>query len=167
VTEVERYLASVEARIRGTGARRLCAELRDHIDDAIAHQRAAGCDPDAAARIALERAGPPDELVDAWIAHTRLRRVRTRRRAGLVAFAAVTASALALVQHASGREPGGGAGIVTVPAATHCLSASTHPAGLSAFRRWAERPIAGPPRAVDDSGGSRRSGANPFRCERR
>ena len=39
MTEVERYLASVEARVHGAGASRLCAELRDHLDDAIAHLR--------------------------------------------------------------------------------------------------------------------------------
>jgi hypothetical protein len=101
VTDVERYLATVAAHARGAGVRRLRAELRDHIDDAVAHHVASGCAPAEAARIALERLGPADELLTAWTSQARVRRVRTRRRAALVAFAAVTASALALVQHAS------------------------------------------------------------------
>jgi hypothetical protein len=150
VTDVDRYLASVAAHVRGAGARRLGAELRDHLEDAIAHHVGTGCDPSEAARIALERLGPADELLAAWSSRARVRRVQARRRAALVAFAAVSASALALVQHASGREPTGGTRIVTQPVATapHCFPAGKRHAALSGH----------------DPGGGRRSGANPLRC---
>jgi hypothetical protein len=118
MTEVETYLASLAAQARGAGARRLRAELRDHLDDAIRHHVAAGCDPAEAALLALERLGPADELLAVWKGQANARRVQTRRRAGLVAFAAVTASALALVQHASGRQPSYPSPIVTVAPAT-------------------------------------------------
>jgi hypothetical protein len=122
VTEVETYLASVAGHARGAGAVRLALELRDHLDDAIAHQVACGCDPQDAARVALDRLGPAEEVLAAWTAHARARRARGRRRAALVAFAAVTASALALVQHASGRQPSPAGPAVT---RTHCRAAST------------------------------------------
>jgi poly-gamma-glutamate capsule biosynthesis protein CapA/YwtB (metallophosphatase superfamily) len=121
VTEVEAYLASVATQVRGAGAERLTVELRDHLDDAIAHQIAGGSDPADAVRVALERLGPADEVLAAWKARARARRAQDRRRAALVAFAAVTASALALVQHASGRQPTPAVPIVT-PA--HCVSPS-------------------------------------------
>jgi hypothetical protein len=127
VNEAEEYLASIAAQVRGTGARRLTAELRDHLDDAIAHHLARGCDAAEAARIAFERLGPADELLAAWQAQARARRAQGRRRAGLVAFAAVTASALALVQHASGRQSGPSA-----PAVTHARCAAAGHAAVGA-----------------------------------
>ncbi|MCW2965897.1 MAG: hypothetical protein JWO17_3149, partial [Actinomycetia bacterium] len=105
MTDIERYLVEVAAQVRGAGSRRLRAELRGHLDDAIAHHVASGRDATEAVQLALERLGPADELVAAWKAQASVRRVRARRRAALVAFAAVTASALALVQHASGHAP--------------------------------------------------------------
>jgi hypothetical protein len=105
VTDVERYLADVAAQVRGAGSRRLRAELRGHFDDAVAHHVASGRDAAEAAQFALARLGPADELAAAWRAQASMRRVRARRRAALVAFAAVTASALALVQHAWGHAP--------------------------------------------------------------
>jgi hypothetical protein len=175
VTDVERYLADVAAHVRGAGSRRLRAELRGHVDDAVAHHVASGRDATEAVQLALERLGPADELAAAWQAQASVRRVRARRRAALVAFAAVTASALALVQHAWGHAPTQGNRMVTTAPATEplppCASATASRkrplAALSAFPGWAERPIAAAPRAADDPGGSRRSGANPIRCTRR
>jgi hypothetical protein len=118
VTGIERYLVDIAAQVRGSGSRRLRAELRGHLDDAIAHYVASGHDATEAAQLALERLGPVDELAAAWRAQARVRRVRARRRAALVAFAAVTASSLALVQHASGHAPTQRSRMVTtVPAA--------------------------------------------------
>jgi hypothetical protein len=177
MTDDERYLADVAAQVRGAGSGRLLAELRGHVDDAVADHVASGRDPAEAVQFALERLGPADELAAAWRAQASMRRVRARRRAALVAFAAVSASALALVQHASGRAPTQGNRTVTTAPATEalppCASATATdrrqgPLGaLSAFPGWAERPIATAPRAADDLGGSRRSGANPIRCTRR
>jgi hypothetical protein len=133
VTQVETYLASIAAQVRGAGTRRLRAEVRDHLDDAIADHAARGCDPTDAARIALERLGPAGELVVAWNARADARRVRRRRRAALVAFAAATASALALVQHASGRQPSDGG---SPPAATpQCSSAGQAAERVSCLSR--------------------------------
>ena len=129
--EVETYLASVAVQVRGAGADRLSDELRDHLDDTIAHHVASGCDPSDAACIALERIGSADDVLVAWKSHLRARRAQTRRRGALVAFAVVTASALALVQHASGRQPASGDRTATLPAPT----ASRCPApGKSSFR---------------------------------
>jgi hypothetical protein len=118
VTEAETYLASFAARVRGARAHRLTEELRDHLDDATAHHVATGCAPAEAAQIALELLGSPDELLQAWQSYARATRVRTRRRAALVATVAATASALALVQHASGHQPGHGSRSVSVAPAT-------------------------------------------------
>jgi hypothetical protein len=105
VSSVESYFASVAAKLRGSGSARLNAELRDHVEDAVAHQVALGHDRADAARITLERLGSPDELLVAWKLRDRARRVQTRRRAGLATLAAATASALAVVQLASGHRP--------------------------------------------------------------
>jgi hypothetical protein len=165
VTDVDTYLASVAAQVHGAGAARLSAELRDHLEDAIAHHVAAGFDQTDATHLALERFGATEEVVVAWNAQARTHRVQARRRAALVAFAAVTASALALVQHASGRQPSDSVSPATVT--SRCAPSPRAPQSpffLSTVGRMA---LAVPSGAIDDLAGGRRSGANPFRCKRR
>jgi uncharacterized membrane protein len=88
------YLARVERELCGgrSARRRLLAELRDHIDDALA----AG-DVHAVASL-----GEPSAVVAAWRAHVTATRGRTRRRAALLALTVATTGALGVVQHASG-----------------------------------------------------------------
>jgi hypothetical protein len=125
VTDGERYLASVAAQVRGAGSGRLRAELRDHLEDAIAHHVACGRDATEAVQLAVERLGSASALGTAWRAQASVRRVRARRRAALVAFAAAAASALALVQHASGHAPGHGDRMMTTAPATEALPPET------------------------------------------
>jgi hypothetical protein len=162
VTDVDTYLASVAAQVHGAGAERLSDELRDHLEDAIAHHVASGFDRTDATQLALERLGATEEVVVAWNAQARTRRRQARRRASLVAFAAVTASALALVQHASGRQTNdSGVRPATVTSRCGTSAAPQRPFFFSTVGRTA---LAVPSGAIDDPAGGRRSGANPFRC---
>ncbi|HEX4680427.1 MAG TPA: permease prefix domain 1-containing protein [Gaiellaceae bacterium] len=143
MTDIERYLVDVAAQVRGAGSRRLRAELRGHVDDAIADHVASGRDATEAVQLALERLGPTDELVAAWNELARVRRVRARRRATVVAFGAVTASSLALVQHASGHAPTQR----NLPAATvspSCASATTAGPRIRPPGRCGDRPLRPP-----------------------
>lgn len=104
------YLRAVAADLRGPRAarERLLVELRDHIDDSIAEEVAAGHTHGDAEQLSLERFGPPIEIAGPWHAYLRDRRRETRKRAALLTMAAATACALAVAQHASGlREPTG------------------------------------------------------------
>ena len=94
MNDAESYLAAIAANARGPGARRLAVELHDHVEDAFA-------DGVVPAEV-MERLGPPEEALAAWQSRVRRRRMDSRRRAAFVAFAVVTASALGVVQHASG-----------------------------------------------------------------
>jgi hypothetical protein len=104
----DRYLQALGAELGGPRAarERLLAELRDHLDDAIADEVTVGRAPDDADHIALARLGAPADVSAPWSSYVRRRRRETRKRAGVIALAAATACALAVVQHASGhREP--------------------------------------------------------------
>jgi HAAS len=117
----ELYLQDLAQRMAGSRRtrRRLLAELRDHVDDAVAAQLDAGVDAAEAERHAIARLGPPDALARAWRA--RCVRVRTRRRgrAAMLAGATALAAVLAVTQHADGRSP-------TAP--TACPSGGAHAA---------------------------------------
>ena len=52
MTEIETYLATIAANLRGAGARRLAAELHDHVADALAD----GVAPTEV----IDRLGPPE-----------------------------------------------------------------------------------------------------------
>ena len=97
MNDAESYLAAIAANARGPGARRLAVELHDHVEDALA-------DGVAPADV-IERLGPPEEALAAWQSRVRRRRMDSQRRAAFVAFAVATASALGVVQHASGHRP--------------------------------------------------------------
>jgi HAAS len=104
----DRYFQALAAELGGPRAarERLLAELRDHLDDAIADEVTVGCAPDDADHIALTRLGAPTDISAPWSILVRRRRRETRKRAGVIALAAATACALAVVQHASGhRQP--------------------------------------------------------------
>jgi uncharacterized protein with von Willebrand factor type A (vWA) domain len=84
----------------------LVSELRDHVEDAITDEVAAGRSPRDAEHATLSRLGSPTAIAGPWHVYVQNRRRETRKRAGLVTLAAATACALAVAQHASGlREP--------------------------------------------------------------
>jgi hypothetical protein len=104
----DRYFKALAAELPGPRAarERLLAELRDHLDDAIADEVTLGRAPDDADHIALARLGAPADVSAPWSIFVRRRRRETRKRAGVITLAAATACALAVVQHASGhRQP--------------------------------------------------------------
>ena len=104
----DRYFQALRAELGGPRAarERLLAELQDHLDDAIADEVTVGRAPDEADPIALARLGSPADVSAPWSIYVRRRRRETRKRAGVIALAAATACALAVVQHASGhRQP--------------------------------------------------------------
>jgi hypothetical protein len=104
----DRYFKALAAELPGPRAarERLLAELRDHLDDAIADEVTVGRAPDDADHIALARLGAPADVTAPWSIYVRRRRRETRKRAGVITLAAATACALAVVQHASGhRQP--------------------------------------------------------------
>jgi hypothetical protein len=103
--EVELYVRELSAGLSGPwrDRRRLLAELRQHVDEAVAAEVAAGSPAGAAEHLALERLGPQDALVEAWSARCSRVRARRRGRAALLAAAVATAGLLGVAQHADGR----------------------------------------------------------------
>jgi hypothetical protein len=90
------YLRAVEAGLCGSRAaqKRLLAELRDHVEDALE----AGADPDEV----MERVGTAADVVGPWRTHAVAVRAQNRRRAAVLALAVATTAALGIAQHASG-----------------------------------------------------------------
>jgi hypothetical protein len=105
MSELDSYLDAVSRKARGPRADRLATELRDHVADAVADARDDGLGPEEADALVLERLGSPDDTLAAWQQYVRRSRARTRRRAATVALLASVASALAIVQLASGHRP--------------------------------------------------------------
>ena len=105
MSELDAYLEAIARRARGARSDRFAIELRDHVADALADERAAGRDDGEAEALVLERLGSPDETVAAWKAHARRSRARTRRRVAGTTLLAACAAALAVVQLAAGHRP--------------------------------------------------------------
>ena len=97
MSELDAYLEQIARKARGPRGDRLEAELRDHVADALADGQSEA--------LVLERLGPPEETLAAWQAYARRSRARTRRRVAAVTLLAACASALAVVQLASGHRP--------------------------------------------------------------
>jgi hypothetical protein len=100
-----RYLEDVSVRLTGPRRtrQRLLAEIRDHLDDALAANLGAGMSPADAAEHAARRLGPPAAVADAWQARCSRLRTHQRRRAAILIAAAAAAAVLAAAQHAQGR----------------------------------------------------------------
>ena len=105
MSELDAYLDAIGRAMRGPRGDRLMTELRDHVADAVADERAAGRVRDEAEALVLQRLGPPESTLAAWEAYTRRSRARTRRRVGATALLAACAAALAVVQLAAGHRP--------------------------------------------------------------
>jgi uncharacterized membrane protein len=92
----DEYLAQVEPGLCGgrSARRRLLAELRAHIEDALAE----GCTSEEA----IARVGAVDDVVAAWRAHAVPVRAQNRLRGAVLALAVATTAALGIAQHASG-----------------------------------------------------------------
>jgi hypothetical protein len=134
----ELYLHALAGRLAGSRRTRarLLTELRDHLDDAVAANLAAGMPAEEAEQRAVELLGPPGPLARAWEARCARLRARRRRRSALLIATAATAALLAAAQHADGRrEPGpparGCAAAAPAAAAQRCAAAAGHgdPAG--------------------------------------
>jgi hypothetical protein len=99
------YLRELSTRITGPARaqNRLLAEIRDHLDDAIAAGISAGMGPTEAERQAVENLGPSAVLSHAWEARCATLRAQRRGRTALLVGAVAIASALGVVQHADGR----------------------------------------------------------------
>jgi HAAS domain-containing protein len=85
---------------------RLLAELEEHLDDAVAAELAAGCEPAEAEATALRRLGAPATLATEWNADVAARRSAARLR--IVAVAALVgaiAAPVALAQHSGRPQP--------------------------------------------------------------
>jgi hypothetical protein len=103
------YLQALAGRLVGSSRarKRLLAELRHHLDEAVAVERARGAEAAEAERLAVERLGPAALVAGSWEA--RCTRVTTRRRgrAALLAGVVALAAGLGVAQHADGRrDPG-------------------------------------------------------------
>jgi len=96
MTEIDRYVGELTSRLN-VGARdraRILAEVRDHLDDAIAHRVQCGDRREAAAIAALDAFGSPSLVASQFNAEAG---ARAMRRAPLVAFAAGLAVVTAFV----------------------------------------------------------------------
>ena len=86
MTEVERFLAELTSRLNvGRGRTRILAEVRNHLDDAVAHRVRNGEDPGRATIEAVDAFGSPTALASQFNAEAG---ARAMRRAPIVAFAA-------------------------------------------------------------------------------
>jgi hypothetical protein len=105
VNEIDALLDHLAAALRGPRhtRQRLVAEVAAHLADALAEERAAGCDERAAVEAVLDRFGDVRKTAAAWNRDQARRRSATRRNALLIAVAAVAAGALGVTQYASGK----------------------------------------------------------------
>jgi hypothetical protein len=87
MTEIDRYIAELTPRLNvgARGRTRILAEVRDHLDDAIAHRVRTGEGLAQAARAALDAFGSPGAMASQFNAEAG---ARAMRRAPLVAFTA-------------------------------------------------------------------------------
>jgi hypothetical protein len=107
VTPIEQAVAAYAAELRGPqrARRRLVDEVEAHLHDAVEAELAAGADRATAERAVLERFGDLHASARLWNRDRAVRRGASRRNALLLACAAVTAAALGVAQHASGKNP--------------------------------------------------------------
>ena len=105
MSELDRLLDELAAALRGPrhARERLLAEVEAHLAEALAEERASGCDDRHAAQAVLERFGDVQDAAADWNRDQARRRSTTRRNALLVAVAAVAAGALGVTQYASGK----------------------------------------------------------------
>jgi hypothetical protein len=87
MTEIDRYIAELTSQLNvgARGRTRILAEVRDHLDDAVAHRAQSGDRPEQAATEALDAFGSPAAVASQFNAEAG---ARAMRRAPIVAFAA-------------------------------------------------------------------------------
>jgi hypothetical protein len=107
MTATDRLLAALAANLRGSRSarRRLLAEIREDICDAVQAERRSGLDPAAAEDVVVARFGSPLALAARWNSDHLERRGAVRRNVALVLIVAAAASALGITQLASGKSP--------------------------------------------------------------
>jgi hypothetical protein len=112
----QQYLAELSAGLVGSrrSRKRLLAEVRDHIQDAIAAREAIGIDPAEAERQALNQIGPVSTVASYWGDRTLRARKRRDKRVALAVTLATVTSVLGITKAADGRRD---------PAPVHCAHA--------------------------------------------
>jgi len=100
----EEYLCELASGLPGprSARRRLLAELRDHLDDLVAAELAAGAGRAEAGERAVERLGGAAAVTAAWAAQYARPHARQRARMLALVLAVALASVLAVAQHAQG-----------------------------------------------------------------
>jgi hypothetical protein len=103
------YLDHLAATLRGPrrSRKRLLEEMSAHLHDLVDAELGRGADPAHAEARAMARLGEADTLAERWNAYQDSRRGSRRRRAAMLALAAVAAGALGITQYAAGRPPAG------------------------------------------------------------
>src|SRR5579863_9633190 len=101
----DRYLHDLERQLEGSrrARKRLLAEIRDHLEDAVVTQRATGVPPERAEQQALEQLGAPQTVAETWNARCSHLRKKQRLRGTLIIVTVATATILAAAQHANGK----------------------------------------------------------------
>jgi hypothetical protein len=152
------YLRELSTRLPGPrrARKRLLAEIRDHLDDAIAAGISADMAPADAERAAVENLGPAIALTHAWEAHCSPLRAKRRGRTAMLVGALAIASALGVAQHADGRRD---------PTPTHACPTSQITPARPMLNHDAIRPstasepkvdaVRRPPRTLAHAGGIR------------
>ena len=104
--EARDYLRALEKSLAGSrrSRDRLLAELRAHLDDAIAERVADGVEPAEAEGLALAGLGPVEDVAGAWRARCARCRRHTHRNVAVTVVATAAAAVLAVAQHADGHQ---------------------------------------------------------------
>lgn len=92
MSPIAAYLDELSGQLRRGRRRRILAEVRAHLLDAVAADTLLGADPDSAAALAVERFGPPSRVASQFNALRRRPRAIARRAAAVVLASAATAS---------------------------------------------------------------------------
>jgi hypothetical protein len=92
VSPIAAYLAELSGQLRRGRRRRIIAEVRAHLLDAVAADTLLGADPDRAAALAVERFGPPSRVASQFNALRRRPGAIARRAAAVILASAATAT---------------------------------------------------------------------------
>jgi hypothetical protein len=105
MTAREHLLDQLAATVRGSqrSRRRLLEEIREDLTDAVQTEMDAGLDAATAEAVVVARFGDATTVATRWNRDAAERSAALRRNVVLVLAAAVTAGALGVTQHASGK----------------------------------------------------------------
>jgi hypothetical protein len=92
VSPISAYLAELSGQLRRGRRRRILAEVRAHLLDAVAAATLLGVDPDRAAALAVARFGPPSRVAGQFNALRPRPAAIARRAAAVIMASAATAT---------------------------------------------------------------------------